>query len=322
MKGRAGFRPDINGLRALSVALVLAFHLQLRGSGGGFVGVDVFFVISGYLMTQIIWGGLSRGDFSYWRYLAGRALRIWPALAVMVVLLLAVGTLVLPPSDLKIVAEQALPALGLVSNHFFLARTGYNTQTVDTNWLLHTWSLSVEWQFYLLYPLVLLGAARLKAGRWLALAVVTVLWVLSLGCQVLLSASSPASAFFLLPARAWEMLAGALVFLIEPQVRLTRLPLRAVISYGGLALLLGAALWLGVRHVPPEGVGWPRRKQSNARQPADAQAGLVVVLDLSLALAARRRSAHHRCLHRPPDPGRSRGRLHVGAVGRAVAPLR
>ncbi len=257
MVDRGVFRPDINGLRGLSVALVVAFHLQLRGAGGGFVGVDVFFVISGYLMTQIIGGGLSRGDFSYWRFLAARAARIWPAMAVMVLLLLCAGALVLPPSDLKIVSEQAMRALGFWSNQFFLDRTGYNTQAVDTNWLLHTWSLSVEWQFYLLYPLVLLAAAWLKAGRGLTLAMVTALLGLSLACQVMLSASSPASAFFLLPARAWEMLVGALVLLIEPQARVVRRPFRAAIGYGGVALLLGAALWLGMRHVPPEGVSGP-----------------------------------------------------------------
>ncbi|MGY4828023.1 acyltransferase family protein [Sphaerotilaceae bacterium SBD11-9] len=238
------------------MALVVAFHLQLRGSGGGFIGVDVFFVISGYLMTQIIWGGLSQGDFGYWRFVAARAARIWPALGAMVCTLLVLGAFLLPPFDLKIVAEQALPALTFWSNQFFHDRSGYNTQSVDTHWLLHTWSLSVEWQFYLLYPPLLMATTRLKTpGR---LMLLLTLLAASLGCQLAMSASHPASAFFLLPSRAWEMLAGGLVYLAEARGRPTlSARLRAAISHGGLALVLLGALWLGVRHIPAEGAGWP-----------------------------------------------------------------
>ncbi|HET7866986.1 MAG TPA: acyltransferase, partial [Burkholderiaceae bacterium] len=256
MSERNAFRPDINGLRGLSVALVVAYHLQLRGSGGGFIGVDVFFVISGYLMTQIIWGGLGRGDFGYGRFLAARAARIWPALAVMLCVLLLLGTVLLPPFDLQILAEQAMRALVFWSNQFFLDRSGYNTQTADTNWLLHTWSLSVEWQFYVLYPLVLMLLARWGATRRVVFFGLTVLLLASLACHAVLTATRPDSAFFLLPARAWELLAGGLAFLSAGQVALGAARRRWV-AHAGLVLVLVGALWLAWRRVPAVGAGWP-----------------------------------------------------------------
>ncbi|MET0334238.1 MAG: acyltransferase family protein [Rhizobacter sp.] len=247
-----GFRADINGLRGLSIALVVAFHLHLRGADGGFIGVDVFFVISGYLMTKIILGSMAEGNFSYWRFIAARAARIWPALSALVVVLLAVGFVVLPPMDVRTLAEQAVRALAFVSNQFFLERSGYDTRTADTQWLLHTWSLSVEWQFYMLYPLLFIGLARSRRTLVLLLAALLIAsWV---GC-LLVGAAHPSSAFFLLPTRAWEMLAGGLAFLAPPLLA-KRPVLRAVAVHVSLLLVLGVALWLGVRHVRAEEAGW------------------------------------------------------------------
>ena len=123
---RPPFRRDINGLRALSVGLVVLFHVGWKGAGGGFVGVDVFFVISGYLMTRIIDEALRAGSFGYARFLAARATRIWPALGAMLLASLLAGALLLPPSDLKEIAAQAFAAASFWSNHYFLARSGYS----------------------------------------------------------------------------------------------------------------------------------------------------------------------------------------------------
>ena len=259
------FRHDINGLRALSVALVVAYHLHLRGSDGGFIGVDVFFVISGYLMTKIVWDGLSRDTFSYWKFVCARAARIWPALAAMVVVLLLLGAFLLPPFDLKILADQSIQALLFWSNQFFHDRAGYNTRSADTHWLLHTWSLSVEWQFYVLYPFALIGAAKLwrwlrpgapatDARRWV-IASMAALFILSCAHWAVQSRAGAQSAFFLLPARAWEMLAGGLVFFLPAYRGAHGRLMQAAVSHAGLALLVGSALLIGVRHLHPVGIG-------------------------------------------------------------------
>ena len=253
----ASFRSDINGLRALSVALVVCFHVNLRGSGGGFIGVDVFFVISGFLMTKIIFDGTSAGTFSYWRFIRARAERIWPAMGAMVLALLGLGAFLLPPSDLLQMAQQAGWALVFWSNQVFRDHVGYATQGADGNWFLHTWSLSVEWQFYLLYPLLLMFAARSRANaRRNTLIGLTALSALSLGCYIVQSGNDPNSAFFLLPARAWEMLAGGLVCLTSGERVFVTPRRRALASYTGVALVVLSALWLGVRHLDPVGLGW------------------------------------------------------------------
>jgi peptidoglycan/LPS O-acetylase OafA/YrhL len=253
------FRKDINGLRALSVGLVVLFHVGWKGAGGGFLGVDVFFVISGFLMTQIIDRRLRAGRFSYWRFLAERAARIWPALGAMLLVWLVGGVAFLPPSDLRELARQALGAASFWSNHYFLDRSGYDTGGADGNWLLHTWTLSVEWQFYVLYPLLLLAVARLaqrghrrNLGPW----VVAALALLSLARHVLLSRSHPSEAFFLLTARAWEMAVGGLVHWLGPRTALGSSPRRSAASTAGLLLIVGSALWFGLAHIAPVGLGW------------------------------------------------------------------
>jgi peptidoglycan/LPS O-acetylase OafA/YrhL len=130
------------------VLLVVAYHVQWRGAGGGFIGVDVFFVVSGYLMTRILLRAQTLSPASYLAFLAARARRIWPALAVLVLVLLAFGAIVLPPFDLDTLAHQSLWALAFLSNHHFLAHSGYADRTADDLWLLHTFLLAPRaWEF-------------------------------------------------------------------------------------------------------------------------------------------------------------------------------
>jgi peptidoglycan/LPS O-acetylase OafA/YrhL len=256
---RDGYRIDLNGLRGLAVALVVAFHLQLKGATGGFIGVDVFFVLSGYLMTQMVWRRMEEGRFHYGDYLARRAARIWPALAVLVSGLLLAGLLWLPPFDLLRIAEQGVPTLLFVSNHHFLASSGYITHAGDSLWLLHTWSLSVEWQFYMLYPLLLFLLTRwvpVARRRVVAMAGVAVLLLASFAWHLLLARQAAESGFFLLPARVWELLAGALVALLVQGRPAAGASGRAgLVSYLGLALVLGGALLMAAARVRSVGAG-------------------------------------------------------------------
>lgn len=207
------FRLDINGLRAWAVVVVMLFHFGVPGFAGGFVGVDVFFVISGFLMTQIIAKGLEGGRFSVWSFYLARARRIVPALLVLCAGLLAAGWWVLPAPDYRPLGMHVLTSVLFASNIQYWREAGYFDTASHDKWLLHTWSLSVEWQFYLLLPLALALVWRFWPGRR---SLVRALWLgllASLALSVWLTARKPEAAFFLFPTRAWEMLAGGLVAL-------------------------------------------------------------------------------------------------------------
>lgn len=213
------FRADINGLRALAVAVVVLYHFDVRGFAGGFVGVDVFFVISGFLMTRIIVRGLANERFSLSSFYAARARRIVPALAVLCAVLLLYGLARLTPPDFERLARHAAASIGFVSNIVYWRDVDYFGATKHDQWLLHTWSLSVEWQFYLLLPVLLMLVARFSRGRpRLLVAAMVAMAVVSFAMSAVLSHTNRIPAFYLLPTRAWEMLAGGLVFLAGPAV--------------------------------------------------------------------------------------------------------
>ena len=209
----ADFRADINGLRAVAVIAVVLFHFRVAGFGGGFVGVDVFFVISGYLMTRIILGPLAENRFSVLAFYLARARRIFPALAALCALLLAYGWASLSPMDYKLLAKHAGASLLFFSNQVYWKESGYFDADAHEKWLLHTWSLSVEWQFYLLYPLLIVAAQRLFRRPGGVAGALWAVFLASLAWSAWLAFANPAKAFFLLPTRAWEMLAGGLIFM-------------------------------------------------------------------------------------------------------------
>jgi peptidoglycan/LPS O-acetylase OafA/YrhL len=212
-EGAMKFRYDINALRALAVTAVVLFHYKVDFIPGGFVGVDVFFVISGYLMTSIIMRRLAKSKFSIWEFYHDRAKRIVPGLLAMCFVLLAAGYLFLEPATYHYLGSTSIAALLFFSNFRFWEATGYFEPQSDVKWLLHTWSLSVEWQFYLAYPIILLGLYKFDKTRR---HIVPILWsmaLLSFLSCVWLSTNGPASAFYLLPPRAWELIAGAIVAL-------------------------------------------------------------------------------------------------------------
>ena len=160
------YRRDIDGLRAIAVIAVVLFHFGVPGFTGGFVGVDIFFVISGYLITSIIWNQRQAGRFSFVDFWARRARRILPALFVMILAVLAVGWFLMAPKDYEELGRSVRYQVMFVSNILFMRQDGYFDVASDLKPLLHTWSLAVEEQFYIVFPLLLtLLSSRLKHWR-------------------------------------------------------------------------------------------------------------------------------------------------------------
>ncbi len=235
------FRADINGLRALAVTAVVLFHLKLSFVPGGFAGVDVFFVISGYLMTLIITRRMAKGSFGLIGFYRDRARRIVPPLYGMIFGLFVFGYFFIDLYNYQKLGSTGVSALLFFSNFRFWEATGYFDTTSSTKWLLHTWSLSVEWQFYLIYPLILMALNRFVAAQRWRLIVIWSLTTLSLAACVAFSKEHPASTFYLLPFRAWEMLAGGLVALQFDKAPSDK-RLSLVLFIAGLALILIACL--------------------------------------------------------------------------------
>lgn len=238
------FRSDINGLRAWAIGFVLLYHFGVPGFAGGFVGVDVFLVVSGYLMAGILLGHRTAPPLT--QFCLARATRIVPALAALIGTLMALGWFALPVPEYLALAGHSIASLGFVSNHQYLAEAGYFDVSAHDKWLLHTWSLSLEAQFYLLFPLLLAGLRRWAPSRMFgALVLLTVLsW---LAC-LLVTPVEPARAFYLLPFRAWEFLAGACLFLWRGRPSLFA---GRTLEFAGISLLLGCASLLSPQS------GWP-----------------------------------------------------------------
>jgi len=212
------FRQDINGLRAWAVMAVVLFHFSLLGVNGGFVGVDIFFVISGYLMTQIVVSGLESNRFSVLQFYMARVRRIFPALMVVVAVLLLLGWFWLPSADYQSLGSQSTYALSFVSNLYYWRTAGYFDVAAHEKWLLHTWSLGVEAQFYVLFPVIVMMVWRMKQSLGALTWTLAVLFLLSIITMILTTSVYSSGAFYLLPMRFWELAAGGLVFLIARQV--------------------------------------------------------------------------------------------------------
>ena len=232
------YRREIDGLRALAVLPVILFHAGFTAFSGGFVGVDVFFVISGYLITTIIQSEVREGHFSVARFYERRARRILPALFLVLGACLPFAWLWLLPSDAKDFAASLVAVSLFASNVLFWLQSGYFDAAAELRPLLHTWSLAVEEQYYLLFPLLMVAIGRFSK-RWLA-TVIVLIAIASLLVAQWGTVHGPSANFFLLPSRAFELLLGALAALYladrlatEPQPR----ALGELGSLGGMVML-------------------------------------------------------------------------------------
>lgn len=206
----AGYRAEIDGLRAVAVVPVILFHLGLPWCAGGYVGVDVFFVISGFLITRLMLGELQREQFSLTAFWARRIRRVVPAMLMMCAVTVGTTFAMVFPFDWPEIGRQALAALGAFSNVYSWKMLGdYWGQSAEGSPFLHMWSLSVEEQFYLLYPPLLLLLYRLRPTR-IQSVLATALVVSIVGC-LYGRATYPRATFYLLPTRAWELLTGCLL---------------------------------------------------------------------------------------------------------------
>ncbi|MCC7536874.1 MAG: acyltransferase [Deltaproteobacteria bacterium] len=237
------YRPDIDGLRAVAVLFVLFFHLFPGRLPGGYVGVDVFFVISGFLITQIISRELDDGRFRITTFYARRVKRIFPALLVMLVFALVVGYLGLFTQELKSLGLHVASGAAFFSNVTLYLESGYFDTAAESKPLLHLWSLGVEEQFYIAWPWIALlvkkaEANRRGAGRW----GLVVLAVASFVCNVVLTRTNPTASFYLPFSRFWELAIGGLLALSPG----TKLPpgLSRVATVVGVGLLVASAFVL------------------------------------------------------------------------------
>jgi peptidoglycan/LPS O-acetylase OafA/YrhL len=251
-----GYRPDIDGLRAVAVTMVIGYHLLPKAVPAGFIGVDIFFVISGYLITQLILGGIGNGSFSIWEFYRRRVRRIVPALLVVLAACLLFAWFVLLPSEFRWFGRSVTWSAPFLANVHFARVTGYFDPGADYNLLLHLWSLGVEEQFYLLWPLLLVLAVRQRVTTAVLAAVIGTSFLIGVwGAR-----SAPVPHFFLPGPRAWQLAAGALLAAwplgsralpAGGTGRVYRLPLPQLLSVAGLVLLAAGAEFLSADHAFP-----------------------------------------------------------------------
>ena len=230
-------RSDIDGLRAVAVLAVVLFHARVPGTSGGFVGVDIFFVISGYLISSIIATELRANTFSVVKFYERRCRRILPALFVMFAVVFVLAAAVLLPPDMVAFCRSLLSATFFVSNIYFWKTSTYFEGASQFKPLLHTWSLGVEEQFYIVMPLVLMLVARRARAAYAP-------WLLGLFVGSLLLSvwgvtHAPNATFYVLPTRFWELTTGALVTLGMRKRTLPR-PVLELIGAAGLGLCVGS----------------------------------------------------------------------------------
>lgn len=248
------YRPEIDGLRALAIVPVIVFHFNPEWLSGGFMGVDVFFVISGYLITSIILAELAAGTFTFLGFWERRVRRIFPALGFMLLgVLLFAFAVFCPTGLLSTLGRQTFKVISFVSNHYMLLITGdYWGQSASLIPLLHTWSLAVEEQFYFFLPTLIFLIFRWWDKSWI-LPVLCILALGSFAYCVSQTAVNQSAAFFLLSSRAWELLAGSVLAILAPRIVVkSEANAQKWLADLGLVIILGGYFFLSEVDFP----GW------------------------------------------------------------------
>ncbi len=237
----ARYRPDIDGLRALAILPVLLFHYKVPGFSGGFVGVDVFFVISGYLIASLIYGEMRAGRFSIVTFYERRIRRIFPALFALLIAASVAAWVILFPSDFTRYAKSLLATAFFASNVGFWRELGYFDVVSDQKPLLHLWSIAVEEQFYVVFPAILLAVSGGSKAR--ALTTVSIILAASFAFSLWAVHAAPEFAFYMLPSRAWELMLGAVLAIGQFPAPVTR-ALRELLAVTGIVLIGASVVFL------------------------------------------------------------------------------
>ena len=339
VKENMKYRPDVDGLRAVAVLPVVLFHSGIAGFGGGFVGVDVFFVISGYVITLRLLSDLEQGRFSIIDFYERRVRRIFPALFFMIGLTTIAASVLLLPPNFEDFSKSAVATALFVSNMYFWKFSGYFEPSALLRPLLHTWSLAVEEQYYIFMPIAMYLAYRFARAKWLLVFLPVAL--LSFALSVYATTTAPTANFFFLPTRAWELLLGAMLVLTPPLAP-ARKWLADALGFLGLGLILYAVLsyteetpFPGVNALAPclgaalviySGTRWNTTHRRHAVVEAFGGGGAPVLFALSGALADRGvPPLHHPARShaggiRPDHRGELRARVVLMAVHRAAVP--
>jgi peptidoglycan/LPS O-acetylase OafA/YrhL len=232
------YRPEIDGLRAIAVLGVLLFHAGFSAFSGGYAGVDAFFVISGYLITRNILTAMDAGRFSYVGFFINRARRLFPALLATISVSFLVGALLFPPPHMKRLAEAAIASILAFSNIYFWSEASYWDIESVFKPLLHVWSLSVEEQFYFVWPAMLLLASRAHNKRIARLVLLTIVGLTSLFFAGYLGLHHPRATFYWMPWRAFEFMIGAAVIRLEIIARPHGRLWPEIMAVGGLGMIV------------------------------------------------------------------------------------
>src|SRR5258708_4447932 len=243
------YRPDIDGMRAVAVMLVLVFHFSLLTAvNAGFLGVDVFFVISGFLITSILLEQLEAGSFSFGTFYLSRIRRLAPSLLVVLLIVMFVGSCLLFPSEFIELSKQVLASQLYAANFYFWRTINYFGLGVHEVFLLHTWSLAVEEQFYLIYPACILLLRRyFDRHFWL---LISIGFLLSFCLNLIFVANKPEATFYLLPTRAWELFAGALVVPVAGKCTGGRSVKEMIGLLGAVLIIIGVTCYRSEYHFP------------------------------------------------------------------------
>ena len=231
------YRRDIDGLRAVAILPVIFFHAGLKLFSGGFVGIDIFFIISGFLIGTIILNDLDLKKFSPVDFYRRRFFRIFPAFIAVIFICILTGYFYLLPRDYQNLSESILASIFFVSNVYLSKTSGYFDLNSDLKPLLHTWSLSVEEQFYIIFPLIAFYLYRSKAGRFLFL--ITSFFIISLIISEVYSYKNPAASYYLLWSRFWQLMLGVIVALLVKRNYInTGVKYNSILSFIGFCLII------------------------------------------------------------------------------------